>query len=130
LAFAPDILGGVKSITFTAEPEIAERLEKLCRITKVGSSELINLLLESPLEQVFGLGDTSLLRAYIQPFIHETKESAVEVIAGYEAFAAELRAAGDTCCVADAKRRRTREDDWEVVFKSTHPWDEGEARYQ
>jgi hypothetical protein len=53
----------VKSITFTAEPEIAERLEKLCRITKVGSSELINLLLESPLEQVFGLGDNSLLRA-------------------------------------------------------------------
>jgi hypothetical protein len=130
LDFSPDILAGIMTTTFDLEPHIAEHLEKLCRITKVGSSELINLLLESPLEQVFGLGDTSFLQAYIQPFVHETKEEALAVISGYEAFVTELRDAGDTCYTADAKPARTRDGHWEILFKSTHPWDAEEARYQ
>jgi hypothetical protein len=40
--FAPDILAGMHTITFDAEPDVADNFEKLCRITNLSAEELIN----------------------------------------------------------------------------------------
>jgi hypothetical protein len=127
---APDILAGIMTTTFDLEPDVADHLEKLCQITNLGSSELINLLLESPLRQTIGDGDTDLLQYCIQSSTYRDKEDALSIIARYESFVSELKYAGDTCYHPDAKPKRTREGDWEILFKSTHPWDAEEAIYQ
>jgi hypothetical protein len=130
LAFAPDILAGTMTSTFDLDPHIAERLEKLCWITNLETGELINLLLESPLPNTIGDGDTDLLQYCIQSSTYRDKEDALSIIARYESFVSELKDAGDICYHRDAKPARTRDGYWEIEFKSTHPCDEGEARYQ
>jgi hypothetical protein len=127
LLSAPDILAGMATITFDAEPDVADHLEKLCRITNLGAGELINILLGPPLRQIIKDKDSGFLQCCVQPFVYGTKEEALDIIARYESFISED---GSGCYHPDAKPRRTRGGDWEVVFKSTHPWDEGEARYQ
>jgi hypothetical protein len=42
------------TITFDPEPEIAERLEKLCQAANLEVNDAINILLDSPLEQIIG----------------------------------------------------------------------------
>jgi hypothetical protein len=71
---------------------------------------------------------TSFLLQYcIQSSTYRDKEDALSIIARYESFVSE----DDSGCYhPNAKPRRTREGDWEILFRSTHPWDEGEARYQ
>lgn len=114
------------SIQFTPEPEIAERLEKLCQVAKLEASEIINILLDSPLEQIIEARDSSLLRCCIHPFVYDTKEEALAVIAGYERFISE----SDNCCYDhDAKPAQTRDGQWRILFRSTHPDEEG-AIYQ
>jgi len=54
---------GKTQLTFTPEPEIAERLEKLRKITNLDLDQLLNTLLESPLNQIIGQGDCGLLRS-------------------------------------------------------------------
>jgi hypothetical protein len=84
-------------ITFTPEPEIAERLEKLCEIANLDLNTLLNTLLSPTLDQIIGDGETSLLQMCIDPFTYDNKEDAFTVVCGYESFVAELKAAGDTC---------------------------------
>jgi hypothetical protein len=127
LAFAPDILAGIMTITFDAEPDVADHLEKLCRITSLGAGELINILLDPPLRQIIKDKDSGFLQCCIQAFVYEAKEEALEAIARYERFISEDESG---CYHSDAKPARTRDGHWEILFKSTHPWDEGEARYQ
>jgi hypothetical protein len=115
------------TITFDAEPDVADHLEKLSRITNLGLNELINLLLESPLRQIIEDKDSDFLQCCIQPFVYDTKEEALAVIAGYERFVSEDE---DACYHSDAKPARTRDGHWEILFKSSHPWDEGAAVYQ
>lgn len=113
--------------TFDLEPRIAEHLEKLSQVTSVEISELINILIGWQLRQIIEHHDTGLLEMFIHPLVFDTKEEALDIIARYESFVSEDVSG---CYHPDAKPRRTRGGDWEVVFKSTHPWDEGEARYQ
>jgi hypothetical protein len=121
-----DILGGVNAIKFIPEPEIADRLKKLCQAANLEASEAINILLDSPLEQIIGQRDSSLLQGCIHPFVYDTKEQALETIAGYERFISE---SDDGCYDHDAKPARTRDGHWRILFKSTDPDDEG-AIYQ
>ena len=89
MANAPDILAGVKtihSVAFTPEPDIAERLEKLCQTANLEVNEAIKILLDSPLEQIIEARDSSLLQCCIHPVVYDTKEEALKTIAGYERF--------------------------------------------
>jgi hypothetical protein len=124
LAQAPDILGGM-TIAFTPEPDVAERLEKLCQAASLEVNEAINILLDSPLEQIIEQRDSCLLQCCIHPFVYDTKEEALSVIAGYKRFVSED---DSRCYRSGAKPARTSDGHWEILFKSTHPWDEGEAR--
>jgi hypothetical protein len=128
LAFAPDILVAIMTTTFDLEPELAEHLEKLCWITNLGAGELINLILEPPLSQIIEDHDTYLLQGFIHPLVFDTKEEALDIIARYEHFDSEDEDSG--VYRYDVAPARTRDGHWEIKFKSTHPWDEGEAIYQ
>jgi hypothetical protein len=115
------------TITFDPEPEIAERLEKLCQAANLEVNDAINILLDSPLRADHRQRDSSLLQCCIHPFVYDTKEEALETIASYERFISESH---DGCYDHDAKPARTRDGHWKILFKSTHPWDAGEAIYQ
>jgi hypothetical protein len=78
------------------------------------------------LRQIVEDKDASFLQCCIQPFVYDTKEEVLEVIAGYERFVAE----SDGRYSDDAKPARTRDGYWKILFKSTHPWDADEAIYQ
>ena len=123
---APDILVGM-TITFDPEPNVADRLEKLCQVTNQGAGTLINILLASPLWQTIETHDCDFLQCCIQPFVYDTKEEALEIIARYDRFISEN---DHFVYCADAKPARTRDGHWEILFKSTYPDDEGEGRYQ
>jgi hypothetical protein len=60
------------TIQLSPEPEIAERLEKLCQIANLEASEVINILLDSPLEQIIKYRDSSLLRCCVHPSVDAT----------------------------------------------------------
>jgi hypothetical protein len=79
------------------------------------------------LRQIIEDKDAQFLECCIRPFLYETEEEALAVIAGYERFVSENE---DACYVADAKPARTRDSSWKILFKSIHPWDAEEARYQ
>jgi len=114
------------TITFDAEPDVADHLEKLCQAASLDVGEAINILLDSPLEQIIEGRDSSLLQCCIHPFVYGTKEEALAVIDGYERFISE----SDNCCYDhDAKPARTRDGQWRILFRSTHPDEEG-AIYQ
>lgn len=98
--------GCVNTIKFIPEPEIADRLEKLCQVANFEASVAINILLDSPLEQIIEQRDSSLLRICIHPFVYDTKEQALETIGGYERFVAETEGYHYD---HDAKLARTRE---------------------
>jgi hypothetical protein len=116
------------TIEFIPEPDISERLEKLCQAANLGVNEAINILLDSPLEQIIEHRDSGLLRPFFQSVEFDTKEEALAAIAGYERFISEDEGFDYS---DDAKPARTRDGHWEIKFKSTHPWDEAEgARYQ
>jgi len=126
LAFAPAILVAIMTATFDVEPDLGEHLEKLCRITNLGAGEIISLILEPPLRQIIEDHDTGLLQDFIHPLVFDTKEEALAVIDGYERFISE----SDNCCYDhDAKPARTRDGQWRILFRSTHPDEEG-AIYQ
>jgi hypothetical protein len=115
------------TITFDAEPDVADRLEKLCQVTNQGAGTLINILLAPFLRQIIEYRDSDFLQCCIQPFAYDTKEEALDIVARYESFVSEDKSG---CYHSDAKPARTCDGHWEILFKSTHPWDEGEARYQ
>jgi hypothetical protein len=117
----------MKTIEFTPEPDIARRLEKLCQAASLEPNEAINILLDSPLEQIIEHRDSGLLRPFFQAVEFDTKEEALAEIAGYERFVSEDEGFHYS---DDAKPARTRNGRWEILFKSTHPWDAEEARYQ
>jgi hypothetical protein len=127
LIATPDILAGIMTITFDAEPDVADHLEKLSQVTSVEISDLINILIGSLLSQIIDHHDTGLLQDFIHPLLFDNKEEALAIIANYERFVSEDESG---CHHPDAKPRRTRDGDWEIVFRSTHPWDAEEARYQ
>jgi hypothetical protein len=108
-------------LTFSPEPEIAARLEKLCKITGLSIDQLLNTLLDDQTEQIVDDGDTNGIQWLLSPFNYDTKEAALGVIAGYDAFVAELKAAGDRCYHDQAAPTRTKDGQWELVFKSTDP---------
>jgi hypothetical protein len=113
-------------LIFEPNPENAERLTKLCQVTNLGLSDLVNVLLDQPLTQIVDHHDSGLLRPVLQSFEYDTKEEALAVIAGYERFNSE---SDHFVYCDDAKPARTRDGRWEILFKSTHPDDEG-AIYQ
>lgn len=110
------------TITFEPEPDVADQLEKLCQVANLEASEVINILIASPLNQIIEDRDAGLLRPIFQSFEFNAKEEALQAIAGYERFVSE----DDSFCYSDdAKPARTRDGHWEILFKSTHPDDEG-----
>jgi hypothetical protein len=113
-------------LIFEPNSENSERLEKLCQVTNLGVTELVNVLLDWPLTQIVDQHDSGLLQPVIQSFEYDTKEEALEIIARYERFISEDE---PNIYHPDAKPARTRDGHWEIKFKSTHPSDEG-ARYQ
>ena len=115
------------TITFTPDPDVADHLEKLCQVTNQGVGTLINILLAPFLRQLIEDRDSDFLQCCIPPFVYDTKEEALDIIARYESFVSE----DDSGCYhSDAKPARTRDGHWEILFKSTHPWDEGEVIYR
>jgi hypothetical protein len=66
-------------------------------------------------------GDTGILSHFIRLLEFETKEDAMVVVRNYEAFVQQLRDAGDYCYHDDAKPARTKQGQWEILFKSTLP---------
>ncbi len=112
----------MNAIKFIPEPEIAERLEKLCQVASLKANEVINILLDSPLEQIIEYRDSSQFQCCIQPFLYDTKEEALSAIAGYERFNSEN---DHFVYCDDAKPARTRDGHWEILFKSTDPDDDG-----
>jgi hypothetical protein len=127
LLSAPDILVATMTITYDAKPDVADHLEKLSQVTSVEISDLINILIGSLLSQIIEDHDTGLLQDFIHPLIFGTKEEALDIIARYESFVSEDES---SCYHPDAKPARTRDGHWEILFKSTHPWDADEARYR
>jgi len=110
------------TITLNAEHDVADHLEKLCQITNLGVSDLVNVLLDWPLTQIVDHHDSGLLQPVLQSFEYDTKEEALAAIAGYERFVSE----SDDCCYDhNAKPARTRDGRWRILFKSTDPDDEG-----
>jgi hypothetical protein len=120
LPYPPDILASM-TITFTPEPDIAERLERLCQVANLEPSEALNILIASPLEQIVEHRDSGLLLPFFQSFEFDTKEEALAAIAGYERFVSEDEGFHYS---DDAKPARTRNGRWEILFKSTYPDDQ------
>jgi hypothetical protein len=122
-----------RSATITFDPDVADNFKKLRRITGLNLNELLNALIYSPLEQIIQDGDTGLLQKFIHPSRYGTKEEALAVIERYEAFIAELLAAGDNCFHDVAAPARTNDGQWRILFKCTHPDGDGkceEAKYR
>jgi hypothetical protein len=82
----------MNSITFEREPDIAEWLTELTRITGETPSDLINLILDPWLRQAIANGDTGLLQSVLQSFEFETKEEALVMLDGYNRFVEKLKA--------------------------------------
>jgi hypothetical protein len=113
---------GVNAIKFIPEPEIADRLEKLCQAANLEVNDAINILLDSPLDQIIEQRDSSLLQCCIHPFVYGSKEEALETITRYKRFFSE----SDDCCYDhDAKPARTQDGAWRILFRNTDPDDEG-----
>jgi integrase len=101
------------TIKFDPEPDVAERLEMLCRITNLETGDLINNLLDSPLSQIIDDHDCGLLRPVLQSFEFDTKEEALAAIAGYDRFVSEDEGFHYS---DDAKPARTRDGRWEILY--------------
>ena len=85
----------MKKLTFTPAPKIAARLKKLCEITNLDFDTLLNTLLDSPLEQIVGDGDTGYLQClFFEGYEFDSKKDALKDIAGYDEFVAELKRPG------------------------------------
>src|SRR5271157_100805 len=103
----------MKNLTFTPEPKIADRLEKLCEITSLDLDTVLNTLLNSPLAQIIKDGDTGYLQClFFEGYEFDSKEDALKDIAGYDAFVAELKTAGDRCYHDVAAPARTQDGHW------------------
>jgi hypothetical protein len=110
----------------TLNPRSQTAWKNFARAASLDVGQAINILLDSPLEQIIETRDSSSLQCCIHPFVYDTKEEALAVIAGYERFISE----SDGCCYDhDAKPARTRDGHWRILFKSIDPNEEG-ARYQ
>jgi len=68
------LLRATMTITFDAEPGVADHLEKLCRTMNLGAGELINMFIESPLSQIIEDHDTGLLQGFIYPLFSIPKK--------------------------------------------------------
>jgi hypothetical protein len=102
------------------DKEVATHLQLLHEITGEDVSWLANEILSSPLSQI-GDGDTCALSHFIGLQEFETKEDAMVVVRNYETFLQKLRDDGDRCYHPDAKPARTKQGQWQILFKSTLP---------
>lgn len=73
-------------ITFTPEPEIAEQLQELSRITQRPVGDLINDILDSPLDQMLGeQQDTGYMQLVIEGVVYSDRSQAEAVAENYNA---------------------------------------------
>lgn len=70
-------------ITFTPKPIIAEQLQELSRITLRPIGELINDLLDSPLEQIIEQQDTDYMRLVLDGVVYPNHSQAEAVAENY-----------------------------------------------
>jgi hypothetical protein len=103
------------------DKDVANQLQYLHAITGEDISSLVNTILSPTLTQMIDDGDTGILSHFIGLLEFETKEEAMVVIKNYEAFVQRLREGGDQCYHPDAKPARTKQGQWEILFKSTLP---------
>jgi hypothetical protein len=120
----------MKTITFTPTPEVSDNLKKLSEISTINMENLINVLLASPLRQIVEEGDSGLLRCVLQSNRYPEKATVEALITVYEEYIAKLKSEGCSCFHSLARPMRTRDGFWKVSFKSTHPFDEGKARFE
>jgi hypothetical protein len=67
----------MKNLTFTPEPVIAEQLQELARITQRPIGDLINDLLDSPLDQMLGeQQDTDYMRLVLDDVVYSDQAQA------------------------------------------------------
>jgi hypothetical protein len=111
----------MKRTIFEPDTGVEAQLKQLQQITGEDSSWLINTILSPTLTQMIDDGDTCVLSHFIGLLEFETKEDAMVVIKNYEAFVHRLREGGDRCYHPDAKPARTKQGQWEILFKSTLP---------
>jgi hypothetical protein len=86
-------------------------------------SQAINAIVRPTLEQICGQGDPGLLISYLQGVTYRDETQAAWVIVRYERYCQEHP--GSFAYNPEAELRRTREGDWKIVFRSTHPDDKG-----
>jgi hypothetical protein len=76
----------MKNLTFTPEPVIAEQLQELARITQRPIGDLINDLLDSPLDQMLGeQQDTDYMRLVLEDVVYPDRSQAEIVAENYNA---------------------------------------------
>jgi hypothetical protein len=76
----------MKSLTFTPEPIIAEQLQELARITQRPIGDLINDILDSPLDQMLGeQQDTDYMQLVIAGVVYSDRAQAEAVAENYNA---------------------------------------------
>jgi hypothetical protein len=112
------------------DTDVAAQLRALHAITGEDVSCLANTILSSTLTQI-DEGDTCVLSHFIRSQEFETKEHAMVVVKNYEAFVQNLKDGGCHCYHDDAKPARTKQGQWEILFKSTHPFNDAAVeRYE
>ena len=75
----------MKNLTFTPEPIIAEQLQELSRITQRPIGDLINDLLDSPLEQIIEQQDTDYMRLVLDGAVYDDASQTKAVAENYNA---------------------------------------------
>jgi hypothetical protein len=111
-------------INFTPEPEVAEQLTELARITQRPLNDLINDLLAGPLDQMIEGNDTSFMRLVLDNVVYADHAKAQAVAENYNAlnwetvmehgqFHVREARAGDDCAVHFSKTRLVKASDFE-----------------
>ena len=103
------------------DKDVADQLRAYNAITGEDISSIVNTILSPTLTQMIDEGDTGILSHFIRLQEFETKEDAMVVVQNYESFVQKLKDAGDRCYHDDAKPARTKQGQWEILFKSTVP---------
>jgi len=115
-------------ITFTPEPIIDEHLQELSRITQRPIGDLINDLLDSPLEQIIEQQDTDYMRLVLDGVVYSDHAQAEAAAENYNAlnwetvmehgqFHVQNAWAGDDRMVHFSKTKLVKASDFEPAGK-------------
>jgi len=111
------------SIPFIPDSDIAVLFQNFCRLTGMDPSQAINAIIRPTLERICAQGDPELLISYLRGTMYRDEDQAAWVIVRYERYCQEH--ASRFAYNPEAELRHTREGDWKIVFRSTHPDEKG-----